>query len=148
MRVFLCVDIYIIKVMMGKYSKSKIYNQEIYITSKKEDNELLKNKLSDLSEGDFLLNYRRLTTYEERVVALKKRGYTHNEEELKELKKNFYITENINVKSEMERWVKRKPFSIIKKELLSNPNIVSENPYSEFTVFDDNGKPHTFYKKN
>ena len=48
----------------------------------------------------------------------------------------------------MERWVKRKPFSVIKKELLSNPNIVSENPYSEFIVFDDNGNPHTFYKKN
>ena len=82
------------------------------------------------------------------MVALKKRGYTPNEEELKELKKNFYITENINIKSEMERWVKRKPFSVIKKELLSNPNIVSENPYSEFIVFDDNGNPHTFYKKN
>ena len=37
---------------------------------------------------------------------------------------------------------------LLKKNYLSNPNIVSENPYSEFTVFDDNGKPHTFYKKN
>jgi hypothetical protein len=133
---------------MGKYSKSKIHKQEIYITSKTEDNKLLKSKLPNLSEEEFLVNYRRLTTYEERVDALKNRGYIHLDVELKDIEKNFYITENINIKSEMERWVKRKPFNVIKKELLSNPNIVSENPYSEFTVFDDNGKPHTFYKKN
>ncbi len=133
---------------MGKYSKSKIHKQEIYITSKTDDNKLLKSKLSNLSEEEFLVNYRRLITYEERVDALKNRGYIHMDEELKDIEKNFYITENINIKSEMERWVKRKPFNVIKKELLSNPNIVSENPYSEFTVFDDNGKPHTFYKKN
>mgnify|MGYP003152454627 CR=1 FL=1 len=133
---------------MGKYSKSKIHNQEIYITPQNQDNKLLKNKLPDLNEEEFLVNYRRLTTYEERVDALIKRGYTHITEELKELKNNFYITENINVKSEIEKWVKRKPFNVIKKELLSNPNIVSENPYTEFIVFDDNGNPHTFYKKN
>tara|TARA_B100001094_G_C17874311_1_gene643649 strand:+ start:138 stop:539 length:402 start_codon:yes stop_codon:yes gene_type:complete len=133
---------------MGKYSKSKIHKQEIYITSKTDDNKLLKSKLSNLSEEEFLVNYRRLITYEERVDALTNRGYIHMDEELKDIEKNFYITENINIKSEMERWVKRKPFNVIKKELLSNPNIVSENPYSEFTVFDDNGKPHTFYKKN
>ena len=133
---------------MGKYSKSKIHKQEIYITSKTDDNKLLKSKLSNLSEEEFLVNYRRLITYEERVDALKNRGYVHMDEELKDIEKNFYITENINIKSEMERWVKRKPFNVIKKELLSNPNIVSENPYSEFTVFDDNGNPHTFYKKN
>ena len=133
---------------MGKYSRSKIHKQEIYITSKTDDNKLLKSKLSNLSEEEFLVNYRRLITYEERVDALTNRGYIHMDEELKDIEKNFYITENINIKSEMERWVKRKPFNVIKKELLSNPNIVSENPYSEFTVFDDNGKPHTFYKKN
>ena len=133
---------------MGKYSKSKIHKQELYITSKTEDDKLLKSKLSNLSEEEFLVNYRRLTTYEERVDALTNRGYIHMDEELKDIEKNFYITENVNIKSEMERWVKRKPFNVIKKELLSNPNIVSENPYSEFTVFDDNGKPHTFYKKN
>jgi len=133
---------------MGKYSKSKIHKQEIYITSKTDDNKLLKSKLSNLSEEEFLVNYRRLITYEERVDALKNRGYVHMDEELKDIEKNFYITENINIKSEMERWVKRKPFNVIKKELLSNPNIVSENPYSEFIVFDDNGNPHTFYKKN
>ena len=32
---------------MGKYSKSKIHKQEIYITSKTEDNKLLKSKLSN-----------------------------------------------------------------------------------------------------
>ena len=133
---------------MGKYSKSKIHKQEIYITSKTDDNKLLKSKLSNLSEEEFLVNYRRLITYEERVDALKNRGYVHMDEELKDIEKNFYITENINIKSEMERWVKRKPFNVIKKELLSNPNIVLENPYSEFIVFDDNGNPHTFYKKN
>ena len=133
---------------MGKYSRSKIHKQEIYITSKTDDNKLLKSKLSNLSEEEFLVNYRRLITYEERVDALTNRGYIHMDEELKDIEKNFYITENINIKSEMERWVKRKPFNVIKKELLSNPNIVSENPYSEFTVFDDNGNPHTFYKKN
>lgn len=133
---------------MGKYSKSKIHKQELYITSKTEDDKLLKSKLSNLSEEEFLVNYRRLITYEERVDALTNRGYIHMDEELKDIEKNFYITENINIKSEMERWVKRKPFNVIKKELLSNPNIVSENPYSEFTVCDDNGKPHTFYKKN
>tara|TARA_B100000674_G_C37084668_1_gene577500 strand:+ start:55 stop:456 length:402 start_codon:yes stop_codon:yes gene_type:complete len=133
---------------MGKYSKSKIHKQEIYITSKTEDNKLLKSKLSNLSEEEFLVNYRRLITYEERVDALKNRGYVHTVGELGDLEKNFYITENINIKSEMERWVKRKPFNVIKKELLSNPNIVSENPYTEFIIFDDNGKPHIFYKKN
>ena len=61
---------------------------------------------------------------------------------------HFYSTITVNLKSEVETWYKRKPFNVIKKELLSNPNIVLENPYSEFTVFDDNGNPHTFYKKN
>ena len=133
---------------MGKYSKSKIHNQEIYITPQNQDNKLLKNKLPDLNEEEFLVNYRRLTTYEERVDALTKRGYTHINEELNESESYYYITQTINLKSDLETWYKRKPFNIIKKELLSNPNIISENPYTEFTVFNDNGKPHIFYKKN
>jgi len=109
--------------------------------------EKIKSSLFSLSEGDFLNSYRLLKTYKERSEALEKRGYVLNESEMIN-SEHFYSTITVNLKSEVETWYKRKPFSVIKKELLSNPNIVSENPYSEFIVFDDNGNPHTFYKKN
>lgn len=109
--------------------------------------EKVKSNLGSLTEGEFLNAYRLLKTYKERSEALEKRGYVLNESEMIN-SEHFYSTITVNLKSEVETWYKRKPFSVIKKELLSNPNIVLENPYSEFTVFDDNGNPHTFYKKN
>jgi hypothetical protein len=109
--------------------------------------EKVKSNLGSLTEGDFLNAYRLLKTYKERSEALEKRGYVLNESEMIN-SEHFYSTITVNLKSEVETWYKRKPFSVIKKELLSHPNIVSENPYTEFTIFDDNGNPHTFYKKN
>ena len=123
-------------------------NREISVPLNNEKTlENIKNKLSSLNEVDFLNNYRLLKTYKERSEALIKRGYEINESEMMN-PNHFYSTITVNLKSEVETWYKRKPFNVIKKELLSNPNIVSENPYSEFIVFDDNGNPHTFYKKN
>ena len=123
-------------------------NREISVPLNNEKTlENIKNKLSSLNEVDFLNNYRLLKTYKERSESLIKRGYEVNDTEMIN-PNHFYSTITVNLKSEVETWYKRKPFSVIKRELLSNPNIVLENPYSEFTVFDDNGKPHTFYKKN
>jgi len=107
----------------------------------------IKTNLDSLTEGEFLNGYRLFRTYKERSEALIKRGYEINNDEVLN-PSHFYSTITVNLKSEIETWYRRKPFNIIKKELLSNPNIVSENPYSEFIVFDDNGNPHTFYKKN
>ena len=109
--------------------------------------EKVKSNLDSLTEGEFLNAYRLLKTYKERSESLIKRGYEINDVEMMN-PNHFYSTITVNLKSEVETWYKRKPFNVIKKELLSNPNIVLENPYSEFTVFDDNGNPHTFYKKN
>ena len=108
--------------------------------------EKIKTNLDSLTESEFLNAYRLLKTYDERFEALTKRGYELHESEMMN-PDYFYSTITVNLKSEIETWYKRKPFNIIKKELLSNPNIVSENPYSEFIVFDDNGKPHILFIK-
>lgn len=106
-----------------------------------------KNNLDKLNETEFLNGFRLLKTYQERSEVLTNRGYELLKSEMVN-PNHYYSTITVNLKSEIETWCKRKPFSVIKRELLSNPNVVSENPYSEFTVFDDNGKPHIFYKKN
>ena len=122
--------------------------KQIYVSHNNDSTiEKIKSNLDSLTEGEFLNAYRLLKTYKERSEALEKRGYVLNESEMIN-SEHFYSTITVNLKSEVETWYKRKPFNVIKKELLSNPNIVLENPYSEFTVFDDNGNPHTFYKKN
>ena len=122
--------------------------KQIYVTHNNDSTiEKIKTNLDSLTEGEFLNTYRLLKTYKERSVALIKRGYEINEDEIIN-PNHFYSTITVNLKSEIETWYKRKPFNLIKKELLANPNIVLENPYSEFIVFDDNGNPHTFYKKN
>jgi len=122
--------------------------KQIYVSHSNDSTiEKIKSNLYSLTEGEFLNAYRLLKTYKERSDALIKRGYEINDDELIN-PNHFYSTITVNLKSEVETWYKRKPFNVIKKELLSNPNIVLENPYSEFTVFDDNGNPHTFYKKN
>jgi len=122
--------------------------KQIYVSHSNDSTiEKIKSNLYSLTEGEFLNAYRLLKTYKERSDALIKRGYEINDDELIN-PNHFYSTITVNLKSEVETWYKRKPFNVIKKELLSNPNIVLENPYSEFIVFDDNGKPHTFYKKN
>lgn len=107
----------------------------------------IKENIHKMNEVDFITNIRMIKTYEERKNLLINRDYKLLNEEIKD--KNFYYcVQNVNLLGKVELWYKRKPFNLIKKELLSKPNIVSEKPYSEFTVFDDNGKPHIFYKKN
>lgn len=121
--------------------------KQIYVTHNNDSTiEKIKSNLDSLTEGEFLNAYRVLKTYKERSEALLKRGYEISDTEMIN-PNHFYSTITVNLKSEIETWYKRKPFNLIKKELLANPNIVSENPYSEFIVFDDNGNPHTFYKK-
>lgn len=109
--------------------------------------EHFKTNINKLNENEFLNGFRLLRTYEERSEALLSRGYTILENELTESESYYYTTITVNLKSEIETWVKRKPFNTIKKELLSKSNIVLENPYTEFTVNDDKGNPQTFYKK-
>ena len=98
------------------------------------------------SPTDFINNIKLIRTYDERKELLSKRGFEVIEDVV-DRKELYYLVVTVNLLGKVEEWYKRKPFNIIKKELLSNPNIVSENPYSEFIVFDDNGNPHTFYKK-
>ena len=109
--------------------------------------EKIRKDITDMTDIDFINNIKLIRTYDERKELLTKRGFEVIEDVVgrKEL---YYLVVTVNLLGKVEEWYKRKPFTVIKKELLSNPNIVSENPYSEFTVFDDNGKPHTFYKKN
>lgn len=136
---------------MSKRKSKNIVNEtikQIFIPHNNDSTiEKIKTNIDSLTEGEFLNAYRLLKTYKERSEALIKRGYEVNDTEMIN-PNHFYSTITVNLKSEVETWYKRKPFNVIKKELLSNPNIVLENPYSEFTVFDDNGNPHTFYKKN
>ena len=109
----------------------------------------------DLSEEQFLVAYRNLVTYDERKEQLLKRGYklvdgewVKNKKLSKEDKLQFYYTTTtINKLSNIETWVKRKPFTLIQKQLLSDPNISLNNPYIEFTVIDDKGNPQIFYRK-
>ena len=109
----------------------------------------------DLSEEQFLDAYRNLVTYDERKEQLLKRGYklvdgewVKNKKLSKEDKLQFYYTTTtINKLSKIETWVKRKPFTLIQKQLLSDPNISLNNPYIEFTVMDDKGNPQIFYRK-
>ncbi len=108
-----------------------------------------------ISEEQFLLAYRNLVTYDERKNHLLKRNYklvdkewVKNKKSSPEDKLNFYyLTTTINKLSKIETWVKRKPFNLIKKYLLSDPNISPHNPYREFTINDDKGNSHKFYIK-
>ena len=109
--------------------------------------EKIRKDIINMTDTDFINNIKLIRTYDERKELLTKRGFEVIEDVVgrKEL---YYLVVTVNLLGKVEEWYKRKPFTVIKKELLSNPNIVSENPYSEFIVFDDNGNPHTFYKKN
>ena len=109
--------------------------------------ENIKNNIINMNDVEFINNVKLIRTYDERKELLIKRGFEVIDGVV-ERKEFYYLVVTVNLLGKVEEWYKRKPFSVIKKELLSNPNIVSENPYSEFTIFDDNGKPHTFYKKN
>ena len=108
----------------------------------------IKSNVHILTELEFLSGYRLLKTYGERSEILKEKGYTLLENKLNESESYYYITQTINLKSELETWVKRKSFVEIKKQLLKSPDIHLTNPYEKFIVNDDNGNPHTFYKKN
>lgn len=107
----------------------------------------IKNNIINMCDIDFINNIKLIKTYEERKKLLTEKGF-EVVEDIVEKKEFYYVVVTVNLLGEVEEWYKRKPFSVIKKELLSNPNIVAENPYSEFIVFDDNGKPHTFYRKS
>lgn len=107
----------------------------------------IKNNIINMCDIDFINNIKLIKTYEERKKLLTEKGF-EVVEDIVEKKEFYYVVVTVNLLGKVEEWYKRKPFSVIKKELLSNPNIVAENPYSEFIVFDDNGKPHTFYRKS
>jgi len=106
----------------------------------------IKSNVHILTELEFLSGYRLLKTYGERSEILKEKGYSLLENKLNESESYYYITQTINLKSELETWVKRKSFSEIKKQLLKSSDIHLTNPYEKFIVNDDNGNPHTFYK--
>ena len=130
-----------------KMKGTKVTTKEIYgyvdpnITLEK-----IKKDIINMSDTDFINNIKLIRTYDERKELLSKRGFEVIEDVV-DRKELYYLVVTVNLLGKVEEWYKRKPFNIIKKELLSNPKIVSENPYSEFIVFDDNGNPHTFYKK-
>lgn len=108
--------------------------------------EKIKENIINMSDSDFINNIKLIRTYDERKKLLTERGF-EIVEDVVDRKELYYLVVTVNLLGKVEEWYKRKPFNIIKKELLSNPNIVSENPYSEFIVFDDDGNPHTFYKR-
>ena len=111
----------------------------------------------DMDEEIFLNSFRLLKTYEERksVLELKKYKLVEDDWEVKcgnDITKgdsvNFYFqTFTINKVGKIEKWVKRKSFDMIKREVLKNKNIVQHDPYVKFIVYDDKGSPQTFYKK-
>lgn len=140
-------------------NKRKVINNEVnkvyYGTF---SNSKLKESFNnEMTEESFLNSFRLLKTYEERKEQLEKRGYNlvGNEWE-KEQGDNilngdpimfYYNTFTINKVGKIEKWVKRKPFGKIKNQLLSLPSIKEKNPYTQFSVLDDDGYPHLFYKK-
>ncbi len=122
------------------------------------EKELKTSFTKEMDEQTFLNAFRLLKTYEERKEVLLNKDYVlvDNEwekecgvDETKGDCVNFYYrTFTINNVGVVEKWVKRKPFNVISHEILNKKNITKQNPYSKFTVFDDNGNPHTFFKKN
>ena len=111
----------------------------------------------EMSEETFLNAFRLLKTYEERKEVLVKRKYIlvddSWEKECGEDETNgdcinfYYRTFTINKVGGIEKWVKRKPFNVISHEILNKNSITLYNPYKKFTIEDENGKIHTFYKK-
>ena len=140
-------------------NKRKVINSEVnkvyYGTF---SNAKLKESFNyEMTEEAFLNSFRLLKTYEERKEQLEKRGYNLvGDEWEKELGDDilngdpimfYYNTFTINKVGKIEKWVKRKPFVKIKNQLLSLSSIKEKNPYIQFTVLDDDGNPHLFYKK-
>jgi hypothetical protein len=111
----------------------------------------------DMDEQTFLNAFRLLKTYEERKSVLELKNYELVGDDWEEKcgnditkgdSTNFYFqTFTINKVGKVEKWVKRKSFESIKREILKNKNIIQHNPYVKFTVYDDKGNPQTFYKK-
>ena len=126
---------------------TKVTTKQMYDVDPNIALDKIKKEINNMSDIDFINNIKLIRTYDERKELLTKRGFEVIEDVMKR-KEFYYLVVTVNLLGEVEEWYKRKPFNIIKKELLSNPNIVSENPYNEFIVFDDSGNPHTFYKKN
>lgn len=129
------------KVYYGTFSNSKLKDSFNY----------------EMTEEAFLNSFRLLKTYEERKDQLEKRGYSlvsddwENEQGDDILTGDpimfYYNTFTINKVGKIEKWVKRKPYKKIKNQLLSLSSIKEKNPYTQFTVFDDDGNSHLFYKK-
>lgn len=121
------------------------------------EKELKTSLTKEMDEQTFLNAFRLLKTYEERKEVLLNKDYVlvHNEwekecgiDETKGDCVNFYYrTFTINKVGVVEEWVKRKPFNIISHEILNKKEITKQNPYREFSILDDNGKPNTFFKK-
>ena len=108
-----------------------------------------------MDESTFLKSFRLLKTYEERKEQLIKREYVQVDEKWEEEHGtditsgdpvNFYYnTFTINAIGEIEYWVKRKPFNVIKKQLLKLSHIKDYNPVTPFTIKDDEGNDHSFF---
>ena len=120
--------------------------------------ELKTSFTKEMDEQTFLNAFRLLKTYEERKEVLLNKDYVlvdnvwEKECGIDETKGDcvnfYYRTFTINKVGVIEEWVKRKPFKVISHEILNKTNITLYNPYKKFTIKDDYGKSHTFYKKN
>lgn len=129
------------KVYYGTFSNSKLKDSFNY----------------EMTEEAFLNSFRLLKTYEERKEQLEKRGYGLVSDEWEKEQGDdilngdpimfYYNTFTINKVGKVEKWIKRKSFGKIKNQLLSLSSIKEKNPYIQFTVLDDDGNPHIFYKK-
>jgi len=129
------------KIYYGTFSNSKLKDSFNY----------------EMTEEAFLNSFRLLKTYEERKEQLEKRGYGLVSDEWEKEQGDdilngdptmfYYNTFTINKVGKVEKWIKRKPFGKIKNQLLSLSSIKEKNPYTQFTVLDDDGNPHIFYKK-
>ena len=122
------------------------------------EKELKESFTKEMDEETFLNAFRFLKTYEERKEVLVNKNYNLvddgwekecGEDETKGDCINFYYrTFTINKVGVIEKWVKRKPFKVISHEILNKTNITLYNPYKKFTIKDDDGKSHTFYKRS
>ena len=122
-----------------------------------EENNLKESFNKEMDETTFLNAFRLLKTYEERKHQLENRKYTLVSDDWEmECGKNitsgdavqfYHKTFTINKVGEIEKWVKRKPFNLIKHDLLKSSKIKQKNPYTSFTVKDDKGNDQTFFKK-
>ncbi len=136
--------------------------REVYGVYHQPGDNIIKETLDDnnVNETDFINLCRSLKSYNDRKYYFEKRGYkVVNDTWLNDHGESFdfdhtdpisfyYSTITVNIKNEIETWVKRKPFNTIKKQLLKSKNICTHNPYNKFVILDNDMKTeHVFYKK-